>query len=345
MGKLVCLLYHFCILHDHKRLDVALQKILSISRSQISQWIELNLIKVNDKSAKKSQFVAKKSIVKIYTNGQIDENGKITESLQKDYEMQAKTLQIEVIHETDDYLILNKPRNLVVHHAPSVKEVTLTDYLKVNNYQCSTLNGELRFGIVHRLDKDTSGAILIAKNNESHIHFSEMLQNRTMGRIYICVINNPLQSNIFVECFMGRNPNNRLKMAKLDKARFPNARDSKSEFRKILTSKNGKFELVGVRLFSGRTHQIRLHLSTLQRYIYGDMLYSPQNLSQTYKTKMLLHAKLLYFEGNVFSAKIPKDLLKFLDENFDNYQNKLESTLSQWKNEFNALDSKDSKQK
>lgn len=328
------LLYHFCILYDYMRLDSALQDILKISRSQASKWIELNLIKVNGKVAKKSQFINKKSVLQIYANE--------IESLQNDYEMQAKKLHIEVIHETNDYVIFNKPRNLVVHHAPSVKEVTLTDYLQANNYQCSTINGELRFGIVHRLDKDTSGAILIAKNNASHIHFSQMLQNRTMGRIYICIINKPLQSNVVVECFMGRNPNNRLKMAKLDKARFPNARDSKSEFRKIMESDNGVFELIGVRLFSGRTHQIRLHLSTLQRYIYGDTLYSPHNLSQTYKTKMLLHAKLLYFEGNVFSAKIPKDLVKFLEENFNDYQNKLESTLSQWQNELKHLDSKDS---
>lgn len=325
------LLYHFCLLYDYKRLDIALQDILKIPRSQASRWIELDLIKVNDKVAKKSQFVYKKSIVQIYAS-------KI-ESFQKDYEVQAKKLHIEVIYETNDYVIFNKPRNLVIHHAPSVKEVTLTDYLQANNYQCSTLSGELRFGIVHRLDKDTSGAILIAKNNESHIRFSQMLQNRTMGRIYICIINKPLQSDMVVECFMGRNPNNRLKMAKLDKARFPNARDSKSEFRKIIDSRDGKFELIGVRLFSGRTHQIRLHLSTLQRYIYGDTLYSPNNLSQTYKTKMLLHAKLLYFEGNVFSAKIPKDLVKFLEENFDNYQNELESTLSQWQKELKHLDS------
>lgn len=327
------LLYHFCILHDYIRLDSALQDILKISRSQASRWIELNLIKVNDKVAKKSQFINQKSVVQIYASK--------TESLQTDYNTQAKELHIEVIHETKDYVIFNKPRNLVVHHAPSVKEVTLTDYLQAHNYQCSTINGELRFGIVHRLDKDTSGAILVAKNNESHIHFANMLHNRTMGRIYLCVINKPLQSNIIVECFMGRNPHNRLKMAKLDKAKYPQARDSKSEFRKIVESNNGAFELIGVRLFSGRTHQIRLHLSTLQRYIYGDTLYSPQNLSKTYTTKMLLHAKLLYFEGHVFNAKLPKDLVKFLEENFMDYQNKIESSLSQWKSELKNLDSKD----
>lgn len=323
------LLYHFCILHDYMRLDHALQEILKISRSQASQWIESNLVKMNEKNTKKSQILKKGACIEIYT---IKNTSK---AINTDELIQG--LDIEVIYENSDYLILNKPRNLVVHHAPSVKEVTLTDYLSAKNYELSTINGEMRFGIVHRLDKDTSGAILIAKNNASHLRFAEMLQNRTMGRIYICVINKALQHNTFVECYMGRNPNNRLKMAKLDKEKYPFARDSKSEFRKIMESKNGVFELIGVRLFSGRTHQIRVHLSTLQRYIYGDMLYSPENLKSTYKTKMLLHAQLLYFDGNVFSAKIPKDLLKFLNENFINYESKLEAFLSQWQDELRKI--------
>ena len=323
------LLYHFCILHDYMRLDNALQEILKISRSQASQWIEFNLVKMNEKNTKKSQILKKGSCIQIYTIKNALKEINTDELIQG--------LDIEVIYENSDYLILNKPRNLVVHHAPSVKEVTLTDYLSAKNYELSTINGEMRFGIVHRLDKDTSGAILVAKNNASHLRFAEMLQNRTMGRIYICVINKALQHNTFVECYMGRNPNNRLKMAKLDKEKYPFARDSKSEFRKIMESKNGVFELIGVRLFSGRTHQIRVHLSTLQRYIYGDMLYSPENLKSTYKTKMLLHAQLLYFDGNVFSAKIPKDLLKFLNENFINYESKLEAFLSQWQDELRKI--------
>ncbi len=309
------------------RLDSALQQLLGISRSQASQWIEEGLVSIDNKVAKKSRILKKRACVQIYAYATQQAN-------MIDIKEYVKLLTIEVIHETDDYVIFNKPRGLVVHHAPSVQGPTLTDYLQAHNYKLSTINGALRFGIVHRLDKDTSGAILVAKNNTSHLHFAQMLHNRTMGRIYICVINKPLQCDTFVECFIGRNPNNRLKMAKLDKAKFPNARDSKSELRKIMQSDNGVFELIGVRLFSGRTHQIRVHLSTLQRYIYGDILYSPENLKSTYQTKMLLHAQLLYFEGAVFSAKLPKDLVKFLEENFVDYKDRLESFLLQWQNEL-----------
>ncbi|RDU66380.1 pseudouridine synthase [Helicobacter didelphidarum] len=321
------ILYSFCILHDFSRLDFALSEILDISRSQVSQWIEKNLVAVNGLVAKKSRVLKKGEVITISGVKQ----RKDCQNLEL-----LKEISIEIIHETNDYIILNKPRDLVVHHAPSVKGITLTDYLKVHNYELSTISGENRFGIVHRLDKDTSGAILVAKNNESHLKFSNMLKNRTMGRIYICVINSPLKENVIIECFLGRNPNDRLKITKLDKTKFPQARDSKSEFRKIMQSKNGQYELIGVRLYSGRTHQIRAHLNVLQRYIYGDMLYSPEKLAKDYKTKMLLHAQLLYFEENVFIAKIPKDLVKFLEENFLDYQNVLESHLTKWQNELRS---------
>lgn len=316
--------YSFCVLCDFLRLDSALHDILQNSRSQVAQWIEQEIVFVNNQVAKKSKNLKTRDMINIIMP-QHNANMQNTD---------FSDIQIEVIAETENYLILNKPRNLVVHRAPSVKDRTLTDFLKIKNYKLSTLSGEERYGIVHRLDKDTSGAILIAKNNESHGYFANMLKNRSMGRIYICIVNKPLKENCVVECFIGRNPTNRLKMAKLDKVKFKTARDSKSEFRKIIVSKNGEYELIGVRLFSGRTHQIRVHLSTLDRYIYGDKLYSPEKLRQKYTTRMLLHAQILYFEDKFFSAKIPKDLVKFLEENFLDYKTALKSCLTQWQKEL-----------
>ncbi|STQ86649.1 RluA family pseudouridine synthase [Helicobacter muridarum] len=333
------ILYCFGLLQDFARLDIALHEVLGISRHQSSQWIDAGYVFVNDILAKKSRKLFKKDVINIYASRDFikktleysKSNIYLESSIKSSNAEYIKNIYIEVIAETSDYIILNKPRNLAVHPAPSIKDITLSDYLQFHKYSLSTINGEERSGIVHRLDKDTSGAILIAKNNESHKFFADMLQRRKLGRIYICIISPPLQeSHIIVECFMGRNPNNRLKMAKLDKNRFPKARDSKSEFLSIAKSDNGKYELVSVRLFSGRTHQIRVHLCSLNRYIYGDSLYSPNSLSKEYKTKMLLHAVFLYFQGKVFSAKIPKDLLEFLEQNFSNYQEKLQTTLGIW---------------
>ncbi|RDU73483.1 RluA family pseudouridine synthase [Helicobacter aurati] len=343
------MLYYFTVLQNFSRLDKALCQILGISRSQAIQWIVSDSVFINGILAKKSRALYRKDIISIYVSQEFmrqflaNFTGKslqpipslcrsLKQAIESNHSEILENLDIEIISETNDYLILNKPRNLAVHPAPSIKDITLSEYLQFHKYSLSTINGEERSGIVHRLDKDTSGAILIAKNNASHRFFAEMLQKRQLGRIYICIISPPLQQNrVVVECFMGRNPHNRLKMARLDKRRFPQARDSKSEFMSIMQSNDGKYELISVRLFSGRTHQIRVHLHILNRYIYGDSLYSPNSLSKHYESKMLLHAILLYFQGKVFSAKMPEDLLQFLEQNFSNYQEKLQTTLDIWK--------------
>ncbi|MWV61058.1 RluA family pseudouridine synthase [Helicobacter saguini] len=308
----------FCVLHSYKRLDIALQILLDSKRNQVSQLIESKRVLVNNKVAKKSQALKKGDEIRIDfsknmqedsitqgllpldskcfgMDGTLNLGGKNIANFKEDSKNALENLNIEIIAQTPDFVIFNKPQNLVIHAAPSVKEITLCDYLKSRNFTLSNLAGQERLGIVHRLDKDTSGAILVAKNNKSHAHFSELLKQRKMGRIYLCVISPPLRENVIIEKFLGRNPHNRLKMAVLDKDRFPQARDSKSEFRKIMRSDNGKFELVSVRLFSGRTHQIRVHLDSINRHIYGDSLYSPATLAKGYKCKMLLHATLLYF--------------------------------------------------
>ena len=313
--------YFFCSIYECSRLDNALVQILNISRNQSQSLFESNLVLLNGKIAKKSQALNIKDEIKI-----------LKKETNKD--IKKVDFNIQIIYECDDYMVLNKPKSLVVHGALSVKETTLSDILLANNYHLSTISGEDRAGIVHRLDKDTSGAILIAKNNYTHARFSDMLKNREIGRIYICVINEPLKQDMFIECSIGRNPNNRLKMAKLDKSRFPNARDSKSEFRKIMISNDSKYELIAVRLYSGRTHQIRVHLSTINRYIYGDTLYSPKNLNDSYCTKMLLHAILLYVDRKYFFAEIPNEMMEFLQKHFENVDYKLKDFITKWKDEL-----------
>lgn len=295
-----------------ERIDLALSKILNISRNQIINSLEKKLIVLNNKYIKKNIKLSYQDEVKIFV-------------LEKKVESKNSQLKIEIIYENEEYLILNKPSGLVVHSAPSVKEFTLCDYLKSNNYHLSNLAGEERMGIVHRLDKDTTGAILIAKNNVAHNKFANMLKDRTMGRIYICIINKALKEDVVVSTYIGRNPTNRIKMANLDPIKYKNARYAKTEFIKIMESKN--FELIGAKLHTGRTHQIRVHLSSLNRFIYGDCVYSPNYLLKTYNTKILLHAALLYFDSCIFKAEIPNDFLNFLETHFLNYKEVLEFAL------------------
>jgi len=137
---------------------------------------------------------------------------------------------VEILYEDEDLLVVNKPAGLTVHPAASVKEPTLVDWLKSRGYLLSTLGGELRAGIVHRLDKLTSGALLVAKNNAAHAALSAQLSDKSMGRIYVALIDLPLKEPCVIERPIARNPANRLKMGIV-----PGGRNAKSAFYEILS--------------------------------------------------------------------------------------------------------------
>jgi 23S rRNA pseudouridine1911/1915/1917 synthase len=179
-------------------------------------------------------------------------------------------------------LVINKPPHLVVHSAPSVKEATLVDWLKSKNIRLSTISGEERHGIVHRIDKETSGALVIAKTNEAHQFLSEQLSNKSMGRYYLAIIDLPLKEDCEIDRPIGRNPKNRLKNAVI-----PNGKQAKTRFIKLCGEKE---ELIACKLFTGRTHQIRVHLNSINRHIIGDELYGAKESSD----RILLHAYILY---------------------------------------------------
>ncbi|EJB83656.1 pseudouridine synthase [Helicobacter pylori Hp H-6] len=219
--------------------------------------------------------------------------------------------------------MLNKPPNLVIHKAPSVKEPTLVDWLESQNYELSNLGSKERYGIVHRLDKDTSGGIVIAKNNFTHVCLSEQLKTKMMGRYYIALLSTPLkEEKMSVECYLTRNPNNRLKMIALKAAQKEKSRYSKSEFISLLTSQNG-MDLIGAKLFTGRTHQIRAHLEHLNRHIIGDNLYGLNGALSKEEIRIMLHAYLIEFKHprseQKLRFKVPllKDMLEYLKKVFD----------------------------
>ncbi|MCE3047574.1 RluA family pseudouridine synthase [Helicobacter kayseriensis] len=287
-------------IENSSRLDSVLAHKLGVSKNQITQAIKHGLIFCNDKICTKGGVLLK-------------ENDCI--SLEKLEQEKCKKTQIdfevEVLFEDEDVLVLNKPPHLVIHDAPSVKEATLVDYLKNKGYVLSTLSGEERYGIIHRLDKPTSGAIAIAKNNQAHIALSNQLKTRQMGRYYLAITDLPLKQDIEVECYMGRNPNNRLKMAKLSDGRY-----SKTSFVSLL---QGEMGLIAAKLHTGRTHQIRLHLETLSRHIIGDLIYGKKD---SCGVRLMLHAYLLYFihprtqKTHCICAPLFKDMLGFLEEKF-----------------------------
>lgn len=260
------------------RLDVCIQKHLQTPRNQVEQLIKNHGVTVNDKKVFKTGLKLKGGetiIIELPT---------LQTEVPKEIDF-----DIEIIYEDDDLLIVNKPPHLVVHPAPSVKEPTLVDWLKHKGISLSTLSGEERHGIVHRIDKETSGALVVAKNNEAHLALSRQLEDKSMGRYYLAIIDRPLKENVIIERAIARHPTKRTKMALSD-----SGREAKSAFLKLALSNASTHELIAAKLFTGRTHQIRVHLESLSRHILNDSTYG-------YKTKkdkisrVMLHAYLIYF--------------------------------------------------
>ncbi len=294
----------FVCTSDETRLDVFLTSQIPSTRNQIETLIKNGLVSVDG-------AIVKKCGAKIKNLQEITVDFPAPEIPKKN----AIDFDIEVIFEDEDILILNKPPNLVIHDAPSVKESTLVDWLKAKGIALSTLAGEVRHGIVHRLDKETSGAIAIAKNNAAHANLSAQLKERTLGRYYLALIDLPLKDSIIIDKPLGRNPKNRLKMSVVKEGR-----ESKSAFAKVAANEK-KEELIAAKLFSGRTHQIRAHLESINRHILGDCLYGFKGDTTTIP-RVFLHSYLLYLNhprtGKKihFVAKMHEDMKHYLRENF-----------------------------
>lgn len=204
-----------------ERLDVFLSSQLGISRNQISSLIKSEAVRVDG-------VVQSRPGYKLSAGELVH----IDYPAPAPQQMNAEQLSfdVEILYEDEDLLVVNKPAGLTVHPAASVKEPTLVDWLKSRGYLLSTLGGELRAGIVHRLDKLTSGALLVAKNNAAHAALSAQLSDKSMGRIYLALIDLPLKEPCVIERPIARNPANRLKMGIV-----PGGRNAKSAFYEILS--------------------------------------------------------------------------------------------------------------
>ncbi|QKF73117.1 23S rRNA pseudouridine synthase [Aliarcobacter faecis] len=306
-------MYKYFIATNIERVDKFLASNIDASRNQIEQLIKKEFVKIDGKIVNKTGFKLKENQkIEVFFPqiefSEIKDEKFIKESL--------KDKNIEIIYEDEDILVLNKPYNLTVHDAPSVKDATLVDWLKLKKISLSTISGEERHGIVHRLDKGTSGLIVIAKTNEAHTSLAKQLEDKSMGRYYLAIIDMPLKDNLIIEKPIGRNPNNRLKMDIIENARY-----AKSAFLKLSLSNNEKYELIAAKLFTGRTHQIRVHLNSINRHILGDTLYGFKGELNKIN-RFFLHAYILYLTHptkNIkmsFCANLPEDMSNFLKTNF-----------------------------
>ncbi len=289
------------------RLDKILQLELGQTRNQVENFIKTGNVTVDDKVIKKCGYKLKGGEVVKYKIKSAKEQ---SEDCRVDFD-------VDILYEDDDILVINKPPFLTVHQAPSVKEATLVDWLKTRGVSLSTISGDERHGIVHRIDKQTSGALVVAKNNEAHLNLSKQLQDKSMGRYYLALVDMPLKENSIVEKAIARNRNNRLKMGVDERGKI-----ARSAFLKLMLSNDLKTELISAKLFTGRTHQIRVHLNSISRHILGDNLYGFKSKKGKIK-RVMLHAYLLYLShprtGKELLIKAPlfDDFKEVLQEKFN----------------------------
>ena len=298
------------------RLDTFLSEEIGETRSQVAQLIKLGAVLVENKKTARAglKLKARQRVRVTFPQMQEEKGSKI------DFLAEVSWAEdVHILYEDEDVLVINKPSGVTVHPAPSVKEPTLVDWLKFKGIRLSTISGEERHGIVHRLDKGTSGTMVIAKNNEAHEFLSQQLQDKSMGRYYIAVITPPLKEDITeIESNIGRSAHNRLKMA----AGLEHGKYAKTMFKHLALSSDEKTELIACKLFTGRTHQIRVHLESVNRHILGDHIYALSPKIEK-SERILLHAYIIYFihprteEKLFFQADFDEYMSNSIDKKFN----------------------------
>ncbi|MEZ0536053.1 RluA family pseudouridine synthase [Caldicellulosiruptoraceae bacterium PP1] len=282
------------------RIDIYLSEKLEKTRSNIQKLIEDGNIKVNEKTIIKSSLKIK--------------DGDIIEVLipePKKLDIVAQNIPFDVIFEDEHLIVINKPKGMVVHPAAGNYENTLVNALLYKfEGKLSDINGVIRPGIVHRIDKDTSGLLIVAKTNIAHLRLSEDLKEHKIKRTYFAITDGIIKEDRgTINAPIGRNPKNKLKMAVV-----PNGKEAITFYEVLERFQNNTF--VKLNLKTGRTHQIRVHLSYIGYPIVGDTVYGKKN-NQFNIEGQILHA------GEIeFYHPITNELMQFQCE-IPNYFNEV----------------------
>jgi len=303
------------------RLDVTLTKLIpDLTRSNLKKIIELKQVKINN-------FIEKSPSKKLKNDDVIEINFKLT----KDIKILPMKIKLDIVHEDKDILIINKPAGMVVHPGAGNYKDTLVNALiyKYKN-NLSDVNGTIRPGIVHRIDKETSGLLVIAKNNKAHSNLGNQFSDHTIQRTYLALawgVLRPLNGRI--ETLIGRNRKNRQLMSVTEITGKRSITNYKTL--KVFSIKDiPKISFLECKLETGRTHQIRVHMAYKGSSLIGDKQYGKKNLrfkkiNEEFEDRLkvldrqALHAKNLGFTHPTnqklmsFESKLPKDFQKILD--------------------------------
>ena len=288
-------------LEKNERIDKYLSSKLddSFSRAKIQKLIDEELILVNDKVIKSSYKVSNGDVILITDK-------------EEDMSVKPEKMDIDIVYEDDDVMVINKKSGVVVHPAPGNYSGTLVNGLMYLSKNLSHVNGEFRPGIVHRIDKDTSGLLIVAKNDKAHRILAEELKEKKIKRKYIALVSGVISHDIGeIDAPIGRDPSDRKKMC----VTSTNSKDAITHFRVLERYKNAS--LIECELETGRTHQIRGHMKYINHPVINDPVYGKNNHGEF---GQLLHAKEITFthpttkEVMTFSCEVPEEFNKILEE-------------------------------
>lgn len=281
------------VLEEGKRLDSYIAEKTELTRTRIQMLIKEENISVNNKKSKSSYKVEKDDLIEIV----IPDEKKI--------DLVPENIDINILYEDSDMAIIDKKAGIVVHPSHGHESGTLVNAVMYHIKDLSGINGEIRPGIVHRLDKDTSGLLIVAKNDNAHIKLSEMFSNSKIVKTYVTILKGKINKDSgIIETLIGRDQKDRKKMAVVK----TNGKTAITHFQVL--DKNEKFSLVKVNIKTGRTHQIRVHMRYLGYPVLGDNVYGRDN---GMAKRQMLHAYKLEFLHPVTQkemkivSKLPED--------------------------------------
>ena len=288
----------FCVTADRKgeRIDSFLSKELEdFSRSAITKNIEKGLVTVNSKTVSKSYKVNTDDVICVTVEEPVE------------LDVVAQDIKLDIVYEDDDLLVVNKPKGMVVHPAAGNYTDTLVNALM---YHCkdslSGINGVLRPGIVHRIDKNTSGLLMVAKNDNSHRFLAEQIKEHSFTREYLTIVYGNIKDDEgTVDAPIGRHPIDRKKMCVTDK----NSKNAVTHY-KVLERFNG-YTLLKCKLETGRTHQIRVHMAYIGHPVAGDDVYGPKKVIKNLNGQCLHAYKIGFIHPTTkeyleFSSDVPE---------------------------------------
>ena len=288
--------------NDGIRLDKYLMDKLDISRSKVQKLIELDKILVNGKIVKSSYVVKENDIILV---SDIEE---------ENYDIEPENIKLDIVYEDEYLLVVNKPSGMVVHPGNGNYNHTLVNALMYHcNNNLSTVNGTIRPGIVHRIDADTSGLLLVAKNDMVHNDLAKQISEKSVVRKYICLVQGVIEEDsATIDAPIGRDKNNRKKMC----VTGDNSKDAITHIKVI--ERYHSSTLIECTLETGRTHQIRVHMAYINHPVVNDLVYGYNRVDDASFGQML-HAKEIGFVHPVtkefmdFQVEPPKRFLEILD--------------------------------